>query len=319
MTALSRTEAVTLRSGDVVRVRQIRPDDRAALARAYAALSEESRYRRFFSATPELPGRLLRAAAEVDHENHEALVALPLLSREIVGECRFIRLPDRPDTAELAVTVADAWQGRGLGSALLARLSARALEVGITYFTAQILAENRTMLAMLPRLGNVETGAPGTVVDAHVEIAEPDLDGQADLLSLLGALAREEIIIIPASFRLLAEASDVLARVVRLPVTALRRALLADPGAAPTDEAAAKQADQRLSLPDGWSATKFHGGVSGNSSEATTSSAFSRFRTFRITASITCSSSGYTENGTHIRNLSKKSRSVNGFFGCPLT
>jgi len=246
MSAVSRPQAVTLRSGDVVRVRQIRPDDQAALARAYAGLSEESRYRRFFSATPELPDRLLRAATEVDHENHEALVALPLLSREIVGECRFIRLRDRPDTAELAVTVADAWQGRGLGSALLARLSARALEVGITYFTAQILAENRAMLAMLPKLGNVETGTPGTVVDAHVEIAEPDLNERADLLDFLSALARGEAIGMPAPFRLLAEASDVFARIVRLPVIALRSALLADPAAPPTDEAASEMPDQPL-------------------------------------------------------------------------
>lgn len=42
------------------------------------------------------------------------MVALPLLSPEIVGECRFVRLSDRPDTADLAVTVVDAWQGRGV-------------------------------------------------------------------------------------------------------------------------------------------------------------------------------------------------------------
>jgi RimJ/RimL family protein N-acetyltransferase len=222
MAAVSKPRAVTLRSGKVVRVRQIRPDDRAALARAYTRLSEESRYRRFFSASPELPGHLLRAATEVDHQNHEALVALPLLSREIVGEGRFVRLLDCPDTAELGVMVADAWQGRGLGSALLTRLSARALEVGIAYFTAQVLAENRTMLAMLPKLGNVETGTPGTIVDARVEIAEPDLDEQADLLNFLGALAGGEIICAPAPFRVLAGVSDVFAHIVRLSVIALR-------------------------------------------------------------------------------------------------
>jgi RimJ/RimL family protein N-acetyltransferase len=236
MTAVSRPRAVTLRSGDVVRFRQVRPDDQAALARAYARLGEESRYRRFFSAPPVLPDPLLRAAAEVDHENHEALVALPLLSREIVGECRFVRLPDRRDTAELGVTVADAWQGRGLGSALLARLSARALEVGIVYFTAQVLAENRTMLAMLAKLGNAETEASGAVVDAHIEIAEPDLDGQADLRSFLSALTRGDIIVIPAPFRLLAGASDLVARIVRLPVSALRQVLLADPEAAADED-----------------------------------------------------------------------------------
>jgi RimJ/RimL family protein N-acetyltransferase len=238
MAAISRPQVVRLRSGDVVRVRPVRPGDVSALARAYAKLSEDSRYRRFFTAMPELSERILHAAAEVDHENHEALVALPLLSREIVGECRFVRLADRPDTADLAVTVADDWQGRGLGFALLARLSARALEAGIVYFTAEILAENRTMLAMLPKLGNVETEASGTVVDALIEIAEPSQESQAELLDVLAAAARGVIVGIPAPFRRLARVSDAFAHVVRLPVIALHRALLANLDAPAADDAA---------------------------------------------------------------------------------
>ena len=238
MTAASRPQVVRLRSGDVVRIRQVRPGDVQALARAYARLSEESRYRRFFTARPELSDSLLHAAAEVDHENHEALVALPLLSGEIVGECRFVRLPERQDTADLAVTVVDAWQRRGLASALLARLSARAVEAGIAYFTAEILAENRTVLDMLPRLGNVESEASGTVVDARIEIPEPAGDESAELLKLLAAAARGEVIVVPAMFRRLVRVPEAFVRIVLLPVTALRRALLADPGAAAPDEAA---------------------------------------------------------------------------------
>ena len=238
MTAASRPQVVRLRSGDVVRIRQVRPGDVQALARAYARLGEESRYRRFFTARPELSDSFLHAAAEVDHENHEALVALPLLSGEIVGECRFVRLPDRQDTADLAVTVVDAWQGRGLASALLARLSARALEVGIAYFTAEILAENRTVLDMLPRLGNVESEVSGTVVDAHIEIPEPAGEESAELLNLLAAVARGEVTGIPAPFRRLARVPEAFARIVLLPVIAVRRALLADPGAPASDETA---------------------------------------------------------------------------------
>jgi len=238
MVAASRPQVVRLRSGDVVRIRQVRPGDVQALARAYARLGEESRYRRFFTARPELSDSFLHAAAEVDHENHEALVALPLLSGEIVGECRFVRLPDRQDTADLAVTVVDAWQGRGLASALLARLSARALEVGIAYFTAEILAENRTVLDMLPRLGNVESEVSGTVVDAHIEIPEPAGEESAELLNLLAAVARGEVIGIPAPFRRLARVPEAFARIVLLPVIAVRRALRADPGAPASDETA---------------------------------------------------------------------------------
>ncbi len=95
MTAASRPQAVRLRSGDVVRLRQVRPGDAPALAQAYANLGEQSRYQRFFTVMPELSEITLRAATEVDHEDHEALVALPVLSAEIVGECRFVRLADR--------------------------------------------------------------------------------------------------------------------------------------------------------------------------------------------------------------------------------
>jgi RimJ/RimL family protein N-acetyltransferase len=221
MTAASQPHLVTLRSGDVVRIRQIQPDDAQALVRAYADLGEQSRYRRFFTAMPALPEATLKAAVEVDHTDHEALVAVPLLSAEIVGECRFIRLPGQPDTAEVGVTVVDAWQGRGLGSALLARLSERALESGIEYFTAEVLAENRTMLALLPSLGRVETESHGPVVTASVELAEPPRQPSPDFLDLLTAAARGEIMSLPVLLRRLIKVPEGLAHIVRLPVRAL--------------------------------------------------------------------------------------------------
>jgi RimJ/RimL family protein N-acetyltransferase len=231
MTAASRPQVVTLRSGDVVRLRQVRPGDAAALARAYANLGEQSRYRRFFTVMPEFPESTLKAAAEVDHENHEALVAVPLLSAEIVGECRFIRRADQPDSADVGVTVIDVWQGRGLGSALLARLSERALELGIEYFTAEILAENRTMLALLPSLGRVETESRGPVVTARVEIAEPPRQTTPDLVDLLIAAARGEIVSVPAPLRRLIRIPDEFSHIIRLPVTALLRTIRRRPPA----------------------------------------------------------------------------------------
>lgn len=225
MTAASQSQLVTLRSGDVVRIRQVRPDDAPALVRAYANLGEQSRYRRFFTVMPELPEATLKAAVEVDHIDHEALVAVPLLSTEIVGECRFIRLPDQLDTAEVGVTVVDAWQGRGLATALLARLSEHALQAGIEYFIAEVLAENRTMLALLPGLGRVETESSGPVVAARVEIAEPPRRTGQGFLDLLAAAARGDIVSIPVLVRRLVRIPDDLAHIVRLPVTAVLKAL----------------------------------------------------------------------------------------------
>jgi RimJ/RimL family protein N-acetyltransferase len=224
MTGASQSQLVTLRSGDVVRIRPIRPDDAQALVRAYANLGGESRYRRFFTVMPELPDATLKAAVEVDHADHEALVAVLLLSTEIVGECRFIRLADQPDTAEVGVTVVDAWQGRGLGSALLARLSERAAEAGIEYFTAEVLAENRTMLGLLPGLGQVETESHGPVVTARVELAEPPHPATPDFLALLTAAARGDIVSVPVLLRKLIRVPDGLAHIVRLPVSAVLKA-----------------------------------------------------------------------------------------------
>jgi DNA-binding transcriptional LysR family regulator/RimJ/RimL family protein N-acetyltransferase len=219
MTAASQPQLVTLGSGDVVRIRQVRPDDASALARAYANLGEQSRYRRFFTVMPELPEATLKAAVEVDHVDHEALVAVPLLSTEIVGESRFIRLPDQLDTAEVGVTVVDAWQGRGLGPALLACLSEHALAAGIEYFTAEILAENRTMLALLPSLGQVETESRGPVVAARVELGEPSGQAHPDLLDLLTAASRGDIVSFPVLLRRLIRVPDGLTHIVRLPVS----------------------------------------------------------------------------------------------------
>jgi RimJ/RimL family protein N-acetyltransferase len=226
MTPASQLHVVRLRSGDLVRVRQVRPGDAPALARAYAHLGEQSHYRRFFTVMPELPEATLRAPVEVDHTDHEALVAVPLRSEgEIAAECRFVRLADQPDTAELGVTVVDAWQGRGLGSVLLARLSERALEVGIEYFTAEVLAENRAMLSLLPALGRVESESLGPVVTARIEIAEPPRQTGQDFLDLLAAAARGDIVGIPVLLRQLIRVPDGLAHIVRLPVSAVLQTL----------------------------------------------------------------------------------------------
>jgi RimJ/RimL family protein N-acetyltransferase len=226
MTRASRPPVVRLRSGDLVRMRKVRPGDAPALVRAYAHLGKQSRYRRFFTIMPELAEATVKAAVEVDHTDHEALVAVPLQSEgEIVGESRFVRLADQSDTADLAVTVVDAWQGHGLGSVLVARLSERAFEVGIEYFTAEVLAENHAMLSLLPALGRVESESLGPVVTARVEIAEPPRQTGQDFLDLLTAADHGDIMTIPVLLRRLIRVPDELAHIVRLPVSTLLKTL----------------------------------------------------------------------------------------------
>ena len=161
---------VTLRDGTRAHLRTIEPEDRDALAQGFDALSEESRYRRFLTPTPTLSGSQLRYLTEVDHHDHEAIIATND-EREPMGVARYVRVDPESDTAEVAVTVVDAWQGRGLGTALLARLTERAREEGVACFTATALATNDDMLDLLRNLGVTESApASGGVVEMRVEL-----------------------------------------------------------------------------------------------------------------------------------------------------
>lgn len=155
--------AVPLRDGSTVLVRPVEPSDRGLLRRGLERLSDESRYRRFLSPVPRLSESQLRYLTDVDHHDHEALIALEPESGEALGVARYVRTD--PEAAEFAVTVIDDWQGRGLGSALLDLLAGRAREEGITSFGALLLAENEEMLQLLRRLGPVRALAheQGTV------------------------------------------------------------------------------------------------------------------------------------------------------------
>ncbi len=84
-----------------------------------------------------------------------------------------VRDRQRPETAEIAVTVVDAWQGRGLGTVLLQRLSQRAAESGLRYFTAEILRTNKPMLGLLRQLGEADlTPHQDGTVRARVELTD---------------------------------------------------------------------------------------------------------------------------------------------------
>ena len=80
---------------------------------------------------PELSEAMVRYLTDVDHHDHEAVVALDAATDEGVGVARYVRDPERPTRAEAAVTVTDDWQGRGLGTLLLELLAVRAREEGV--------------------------------------------------------------------------------------------------------------------------------------------------------------------------------------------
>jgi len=144
---------VVLRDGSAVLIRQVRSTDAALLADGFARLSAASRQMRFMGVKKELSAAELRYFTDVDHHDHEAIGALDLAGGHGVGIARYIRDASDPQAAEIAVTIVDDWQGRGLGTELLARLSGRARQEGIRRFTALADPGNVAVAALLRKAG----------------------------------------------------------------------------------------------------------------------------------------------------------------------
>jgi RimJ/RimL family protein N-acetyltransferase len=128
-----------------VDIRPIRAADRVGLAESHARLSPASQRSRFLTAKPRLTSAELRYLTEIDGWNHVALVAVAVSGEhtgEIVGVGRFVRLAGTPESAEFAIVVDDAAQGRGLGTALAVALAEAARQRGIRRFTATALSDN---------------------------------------------------------------------------------------------------------------------------------------------------------------------------------
>jgi GNAT superfamily N-acetyltransferase len=185
-------DTVVLRDGSRVRLRPIRSSDKVQLRAGFERLGPQSRYQRFLVPMDQLTEAVVEYLTEVDHHDHEAIVALDDATGEGVGVARFVRLADRADTAEAAVTDVDDWQGRGVGTLLLDCLADRARSEGIARFWAVLLAENRDMLDLLERLGPVRMldRQLGTV---EVEAELPSTGAGDELRGVLRASARCDV------------------------------------------------------------------------------------------------------------------------------
>jgi RimJ/RimL family protein N-acetyltransferase len=194
----ARTSQITLKDGSRVILRPGLPTDRALLAREFERLSPESRYRRFFSPMKEMSPRLLDYLTSMDYVDHFAWAALsaepgPHGEPRGVGVSRYIRLSD-PTAAEMAVTVVDDWQGKGLGRILLDALVLEALENGITRFEGDVLAENGPMQELLRRTGATFRAEGSGVVRFSIDLPsrEEALRG-SPFGELLRAVAKGEV------------------------------------------------------------------------------------------------------------------------------
>ena len=166
---------MTLRDGVRVQLRPIARDDRARLLASFERLSDESRYRRFFSPKSTLSAAELDYFVDVDHKDREAIVAIEPASGDLLGVARYIRSPADGDVAEVAVTVVDDWQGRGLGRALTDGLASRARHERVRRFRATVLCENRRALALFERAGYDRQRSDGREVEFVVELV-PEME-----------------------------------------------------------------------------------------------------------------------------------------------
>ena len=145
-------------------VRPQDPDDGERLRRLFDRLSPETVYRRFFTLFPAPPPSVLRHLGAIDHCDHEGVVALE--GDEIVAVARWDRPGEGgPQAAELSILVADAWQHRGLGRALMGLLLAEAARRQVTSLSAAILTENGPARRLATSLGpptSVELDGPVT-------------------------------------------------------------------------------------------------------------------------------------------------------------
>jgi GNAT superfamily N-acetyltransferase len=163
---------------DVV-VRELGPGEEQVLDVVFAGLSDQSRYLRFHSPVRRLVPAVRRALAAVDGRRHVALVAVA--GREPIGIARCIDLGS--GRAELAVEVVDAWHGRGVGTLLLHALRDRAVAAGWRELSAEVLAENDAVRALLrgvfPIQGVARDGAQLTLT---LPLVDPWSWDAADLL-----------------------------------------------------------------------------------------------------------------------------------------
>ena len=170
---------IELPKGGRVRIRPARKSDLAAIQAGYLRLSEESRYYRFFSARSKLAVSLASSLTDIDHETHFAWgVFDPAEASEVgddsglgVASARLIRDSD-PTSAEAALAVVDAYQGRGIGRFLIELLVATAADLNTSTLRFEILRENRPMIKLMSEMGATPHPIEGdrTVVEYQLEV-----------------------------------------------------------------------------------------------------------------------------------------------------
>lgn len=162
----------TLRDGTVVTIRAARADDRHRIAQAFGRLDRDSLYTRFFTYRKALSDAELARVGAMDFVREAMLVATIVTPDEetIIASARYIAHERDAHSAEIAFVVEEDYQGRGLARCLLGHLAELARRAGITRFEADVLPDNKPMLAVFERSGWAIEKRRGDGV-VHVQLA----------------------------------------------------------------------------------------------------------------------------------------------------
>jgi acetyltransferase len=155
----------TLRNGQEVLLRPIKPEDEPLWLEMFQSFSEEAIRYRFFQLLKDTPHEVRVRYCNIDYDREIAVVAE--LSEEnrkrILGVGRLSIEPDGK-TGELAFIIVDQWQGQGLGTKIVDHVLEIAKEMGIETVYAIMLPDNKRALNLTKKMGfKLEHLSDGTV------------------------------------------------------------------------------------------------------------------------------------------------------------
>jgi GNAT superfamily N-acetyltransferase len=156
------SDILRLRTGQLLTVRFVEPDDADAVQAYFRSLSVRSRYNRFLGAMSELPPALLDHFVHAGEGDRFSVIAVMTIDgfETIVGEARY-GFDAEAESFEFGLSVDDRWQGHGIGSALLANLQCRAAAVGAQRLFGDTLRSNEAMMALARKSGFAFGPNPG--------------------------------------------------------------------------------------------------------------------------------------------------------------
>jgi RimJ/RimL family protein N-acetyltransferase len=168
------------RTGKLLTVRFVEPQDAEALQNYFRSLSVRSRYNRFLGAVSELPPRELSHFIHAGEDDRFSVIAVTTVDgiETIVGEARY-GFESNTASLEFGLSIDDRWQGEGIGSALLNNLQCRAAAFGAGRLFGDTLRSNDVMIGLARKSGFAFTNSPGdwklVRFEKHIDTARQEI------------------------------------------------------------------------------------------------------------------------------------------------